>query len=493
MGSRLQKDPLITPSPSYPPKTPNTLPNLKGRDLFDSMIWSDPLTTSIFYTFIASLRRTIINDVNDTTHTHKFLRTLRDGGRLVRVYTQNIDGLEGREGLHCDLRSGTGDRRRFRRSIRRAGSGADTPEDKEEEYRGGVECVQLHGSLDLTRCGLCSHVQPWDEPAEAEKEEGGDIEPATSTQESEATDDSGSAEEQDDAIAFHSASDFVSAKNAFEAGQAPGCRVCLAQTHARHTRGKRGLSIGTLRPDIVLYGEEHPSAHLIAPLITHDISLCPDVLLILGTSLRVHGLKVMVKEFAKTVHARGGRVVFVNKTKMAESIWRDVIDYWVDMDCDDWVLDLNRRRRDIWLPRGQRPAPPPPRAPVVAKRPTALRPHKENAAWCVYNIRQQLQRITGLSAMAHGKAEKVAPSNAKKRKSLKGVSSDTPSSLYIIKRPPMEEISPNTSLSPATAKDQLPTPPTSSPHLTPRAQRIKRLGSIDAILSSPTKRRRSGY
>jgi NAD-dependent histone deacetylase SIR2 len=101
-----------------------------------------------------------------------------------------------------------------------------------------------------------------------------------------------------------------------------------------------------------LYGEEHPSANLISPLITHDLKLGPDVLLIMGTSLKVHGLKVMVREFAKAVHDRGGKVVFVNRTKPSESTWGDVIDYWVEWDCDTWVSDLKERRADIWLPQG---------------------------------------------------------------------------------------------------------------------------------------------
>jgi NAD-dependent histone deacetylase SIR2 len=72
----------------------------------------------------------------------------------------------------------------------------------------------------------------------------------------------------------------------------------------------------------------------------------------MGTSLKVHGLKIMVKEFAKAVHNKGGKVILVNRTKPPESTWGDVIDYWVECDCDSWVLDLKDRRGDIWLPQG---------------------------------------------------------------------------------------------------------------------------------------------
>lgn len=104
-----------------------------------------------------------------------------------------------------------------------------------------------------------------------------------------------------------------------------------------------------VRPGIVLYGEEHPSAEIISPIITSDLRLGPDLLLIMGTSLKVHGLKKVVREFAKSVHAKKiGKVVFINATAPAESIWRDVIDYWVDMDCDEFVEDLRKHRSDLW-------------------------------------------------------------------------------------------------------------------------------------------------
>lgn len=110
--------------------------------------------------------------------------------------------------------------------------------------------------------------------------------------------------------------------------------------------------MGKLRPDIVLYGEEHPDAHLISPVVTHDLGLGPDLMLILGTSLKVHGLKVLVRQFAKAVHSKGGKVVFVNFTRPSESSWGDVIDYWVAWDCDAWVGDLREKVPALWLPPG---------------------------------------------------------------------------------------------------------------------------------------------
>jgi hypothetical protein len=78
-------------------------------------------------------------------------------------------------------------------------------------------------------------------------------------------------------------------------------------------------------------------------------------MIIMGTSLKVFGLQKIVREFAKAVHARKkgqGRVIFVNRTRPAETTWDGVIDDFVAMDCDDWVHDLRMRRPDIWLRQG---------------------------------------------------------------------------------------------------------------------------------------------
>jgi NAD-dependent SIR2 family protein deacetylase len=336
-----------------------SLPNLKGRDLFDSMIWKDPFTTSIFYMFITSLRQKI-QDVRDTTETHKFLRVLRDGGRLVRNYTQNIDLLEEREGLVTDISLGPGNRSRFHSKSTREPRPGNV--ERDHPQFGGVEVVALHGSLATLRCQLCSKPSSWDDP---------------------------------DNLA------------ATLAGTAPECDYCTEYNQHRKGRGRRSLAVGRLRPDIVLYGEEHPAANLISPLVTHDLKLGPDVLLIMGTSLKVHGLKILVREFAKAVHDRGGKVVFVNRTKPPESTWGDVIDYWVAWNCDTWVSDLKKRRADIWLPQGtmmednnrressdgKRRASGTTKQPTKRQRPQALRDDKTNGVFVTFKILDMLGKF----------------------------------------------------------------------------------------------------
>ncbi|KAK3898826.1 NAD-dependent histone deacetylase HST3 [Staphylotrichum tortipilum] len=343
----------------------SSLPIMKGRDLFDAQIWACPIKTSVFYTFVSTLRDKV--RTAEPTSSHRFVSVLRDTRKLVRCYTQNIDQLEERVGLSTSLALGAGSRYRFSaKAGRSTGAKASAKDDEEQSAEGesrekpqsgqapgggakddanaeaaasqpsqttsdpsstqddapsstpsapaptsaptapnrGVECVFLHGSLAELRCFVCARTASWDEDARLA-----------------------------DTLA----------------GRQPTCPHCAGATAAREERGKRALGVGKLRPDIVLYGEDHPHAHLISPLVQHDLSLGPDMLLILGTSMRVHGLKVLVKEFAKAVHDRGGKVVFVNFTKPPESVWADIIDYWVQWDCDAWVSDLQERKPALWL------------------------------------------------------------------------------------------------------------------------------------------------
>ncbi|KAH8803213.1 hypothetical protein F5884DRAFT_499792 [Xylogone sp. PMI_703] len=334
-------------SQSSQSSTRTSLPNLKGRDLFDSMIWSNALTTSIFYMFISTLREKIKNDVKTTTDTHKFIKALRDSGRLVRNYTQNIDALEAREGLCTELARGPGNRARFSSKAKREPRPADVTGGTTHD--GGVEVVMLHGSLVRLRCSICGKLSDWDEA---------DRQSTTS------------------------------------AGRAPDCPLCSEHSAKREGRGRRRVAIGRLRPDIVLYGEQHPEEQLVGSLITYDLSLGPDVLLILGTSMRVHSLKVMVREFAKAVHLRGGKVIFVNHTKPPESIWGEIIDYWVQWDCDAWVRDLKERRADIWLPQGTKmPKGKETKEKPEPKNPTAVRDDKQNGVYLTFKALDALAKI----------------------------------------------------------------------------------------------------
>jgi NAD+-dependent protein deacetylase SIR2 len=280
---------------------PDTI--LKGRDLFDASLFRDPTTTSIFYSFISQLKQSI--DLASPSRTHHFIRTLDEKKKLLRSYTQNIDGLEEKAGL---IGSSS-------QEVKADGKG------KGKIRARDVRNVQLHGDIHRVRCTLCSADLPC-------KEEYLQL---------------------------------------FAVGLAPECPECtsrcmffvlllsnvlprgdLLSVEARLARSARPLRIGTLRPGIVLYDEAHPLGDDIGDIQASDVSRKPDMLIIMGTSLKVHGLRKLVKDFAKAVHASAppdhlsakkswmGKVIFVNKTPPG-SEWNGVIDYHVEGETDDWA------------------------------------------------------------------------------------------------------------------------------------------------------------
>ncbi|EKM84153.1 hypothetical protein AGABI1DRAFT_110720 [Agaricus bisporus var. burnettii JB137-S8] len=256
---------------------------MKGRDLFDASLFRDPISTAMFYTFISELKRSI--DAVTPSPTHHFIKALDAKRKLLRSYTQNIDGLEEKVGL-----LGTGSE-----AAKATGKGKTKLKTKD------VRNIQLHGDIHRVRCASCSAEYPCTE-------------------------------------------EYL---NAFGQGMAPDCPECLVRSEARVARSARPIAVGKLRPAIVLYDEPHPLGDDIGIIQTADAARKPDLLIIMGTSMKVHGLKKLVKDFAKTVRESGTttstltsrpkpKVIFVNKTAPG-SEWSDVIDYHVVGETDVWV------------------------------------------------------------------------------------------------------------------------------------------------------------
>ncbi|KAF9967571.1 hypothetical protein BGZ70_009038 [Mortierella alpina] len=68
-----------------------------------------------------------------------------------------------------------------------------------------------------------------------------------------------------------------------------------------------------------------------------DLQKSPDVLLVMGTSLKVHGLRLLVRKAAKAVHEnKKGCVILVNKTPVVGKEWSGVFDYFIEGETDRW-------------------------------------------------------------------------------------------------------------------------------------------------------------
>ncbi|KAB5560324.1 DHS-like NAD/FAD-binding domain-containing protein [Coniochaeta sp. 2T2.1] len=142
-------------------------------------------------------------------------------------------------------------------------------------------CVQLHGTIANLQCNLCKEVYPWETF-------------------------------RDD--------------------------INLSRD-SLYTRGTdrskaREASVGLFRPDMVMLDGPSPDEVGIAELARNDCASEPQVFLILGTSLKADGPKTLARQFARRVRACGCMVAYVNQTKPSRA-WKDLIDYWVEWNCDE--------------------------------------------------------------------------------------------------------------------------------------------------------------
>ena len=334
------------------------------------------------------------------------------------------------------MQRGRGNRTRFAKKVLgRPDKMSPTVAGKEDD--GGCEVVQLHGDIDTLRCTLCQRTADWTEE---------DV-------------------------------------SGFLAGEASRCHDCEMKNRQRQESGKRAMKVGTLRPSIVLYGESHPATDDLASITTHDLSLKPDVLLILGTSLQVHGLKAMVREFAKRVHARPkgqGKVIFVNLTPPSESIWKDYLDYWVSMDCDAWVNSLRRHRPDLF--QVQRPL-----ALPVTKKATATASAKNPLSDDPLEDKENLLLVQVVSSTI--KPRVVVPETPqKKRRLMLGSPAAQRTSLQV--QIEVAKVTECRSSQTADLSSQLATPPSSATKLDPGSPSVGKRKRLDAMYGEGLTKRR---
>ena len=215
---------------------------------------------------------------------HQLLRTLDDRGRLLRVYTQNIDAIESKSGLSFGVPEFEDKRYKPRsraKTFPTAGPADPTtsthctpsqPAASQPNSRLSsptVEvprCIPLHGTLQTLHCQTCTHTFPLENYMDS-----------------------------------------------LISGTPPYCPECTQMEETRQLVGKRARGVGKLRPSVVLYNELHKDGEGVGEVVRRDLvggskgkgRSGADVLLVVGTSLRVPGTKRMVREFSKAVRSRG--------------------------------------------------------------------------------------------------------------------------------------------------------------------------------------------
>lgn len=221
---------------------------------------------------IAQLSR-LSHDAEPTVF-HRLLRTLDDHGKLLRVYTQNIDAIEQKTGLSFGLP----EFKHRREKNRSKGKATDNSLSKSMTTPSGPtnsgftrlpsllaetpRCIPLHGTVKSLHCQICTYSFP---------------------------------------LHDHIAS--------LALGRPPSCPECTSLERTRRLIGKRPRGIGRLRPSVVLYNEEHKDGEGLGEMVRRDLMGSnkrngADLLLVVGTSLRIPGTKRMVREFSKAVKLR---------------------------------------------------------------------------------------------------------------------------------------------------------------------------------------------
>ncbi len=272
---------------------------------------------------------------------HRLLKSLDDQGKLLRVYTQNIDCLEQQAGLTYGIPSWAGRRPsspRKRKAPQSSGLSLGPPSSSStapstpflspptsrlnsvspscspplpdsdaaspsstsavetltsssasvepSSVPAAPRCIPLHGHVKTLYCPRCSHTTP--------------LEPYLSD---------------------------------LSRGSIVACTSCEGLESTRRLVGKRERGVGNLRPSVVLYGEAHPEGEIVGecvrrdlfgiqgrpwitvkddpavgskakgkrPMVSSKTGKQPDLLIVAGTSLKVPGTKTIVRQFSKSL------------------------------------------------------------------------------------------------------------------------------------------------------------------------------------------------
>jgi len=120
----------------------------------------------------------------------------------------------------------------------------------------------------------------------------------------------------------------------------PICPRCDEIETRRIAEGKRSRGIGRLRPRIVLYGEANPDEDVIGETVEKDLQKPIDAVLVVGTTMKVPGMKRLVTEFSRAAKARpASTVIWVSKEAPSAQLKR-VFDVILLSDCDDTIALL---------------------------------------------------------------------------------------------------------------------------------------------------------
>lgn len=185
---------------------------------------------------------------------HHMLATIANEGRMMRLYSQNVDCLD----------------------IALKPLETKTPLNTKGPW---PVTIQLHGGIHKMQCTKCSEIYDFD-------------------------------------------------GSLFLGHEAPLCKDCKEIDFVRTEHaGKRSHGIGRLRPRMVLYNEYNPDQDAIGKVSVADLQRVPDAVIVVGTSMKIPGLKRLVRELCQATRSkRDGFTAWVNVDPAPQA--PDMKDMW---------------------------------------------------------------------------------------------------------------------------------------------------------------------
>lgn len=223
-----------------------------GKALFDASVYRDDKSTAEFHKMVRDLSG-LMKEAKPTSF-HQMLATIAHDGRLMRLYTQNVDCLDtSLQPLQTTI------------PLNNKGPWPVT--------------IQLHGGLEKMQCTKCNMVAGFD-------------------------------------------------GSLFQGPKPPLCGECEEHDRVRTTYGnKRSHGIGRLRPRMVLYNEYNPDEDAIGRVSQADLRRVPDAVIVVGTSLKVPGVRRIVRELCQATRSkRGGFTAWINLDPVPQG--PDMKDLW---------------------------------------------------------------------------------------------------------------------------------------------------------------------
>ncbi|WQF84981.1 Putative Sirtuin family, DHS-like NAD/FAD-binding domain superfamily [Colletotrichum destructivum] len=124
----------------------------------------------------------------------------------------------------------------------------------------------------------------------------------------------------------------------FVGHEAPLCEECKTIDQLRtQFEQRRSHGIGRLRPRMVLYNEFNPDEEAIGKVSSVDLKSRPDAVIVVGTSLKIPGVRRLVKELCQVTRSRrDGFTAWINTdSEPQHNDFKDCWDLVVRGKCDD--------------------------------------------------------------------------------------------------------------------------------------------------------------